>query len=309
MHGRDPIRMIQGLVSNDVAGAPPDRAVYATMLTPKGRLIGDMRVLREGADILLEADSGALEGIAANLRKFIPPLFARSEDVSAVRALVGVYGPQSATILTAALGEAVVPAGLAEGGTVTRAFADHEIVAIRTLYTADEGFDVIVPREAAGGLVDALTAVGATPISPATLDVLRIEAGSPRWGAELTEDVIPIEAGLLESAISQKKGCYTGQEVIVRILHRGHVNRHLRGLLFDEGPPPETGTELLSGDGKKVGRITSACVSPRLGRTIGLGYVRREIEPGAIVHLDTPEHTAATVTSLPFAVSHPDSPR
>lgn len=301
MHGRDPLRMIQGLVTNDVAGAPADQSVYATMLTPKGRMIGDMRVLRDDADILLETDAGALEAIAANLKKFVPPLFARFEDVSAARAVVGVYGPQSAAILTAALGEAAVPAGVAEGGTVARTFGDREIVAIRTLYTGDEGFDVIVPRDAAEALVEALVAVGATPISFATLDVLRIEAGSPRWGAELTDEVIPIEAGLLESAISQSKGCYTGQEVIVRILHRGHVNRHLRGLVLADSPVPAAGVELLSDEGRKVGRITSACASPRFGRTIALGYVRREIETGALVRLDTPGQTGAVVAALPFA--------
>jgi folate-binding protein YgfZ len=135
----------------------------------------------------------------------------------------------------------------------------------------------------------------------AVLEVLRIEAGRPRWGAELGEDVIPIEAGLLDRAISTTKGCYTGQEVIIRILHRGHVNRHLRGLILGESVP-DPGTELFrAGEPKTVGRITSACLSPRFGRALALGYVRREIEPGHVLRTGSPDGEPAEVCALPFA--------
>src|SRR5690606_23668699 len=110
----------------------------------------------------------------------------------------------------------------------------------------------------------ALEQAGALPAGLDALEVLRIEAGQPRWGAELTGDVIPLEAGLRASAISETKGCYTGKEVIVRILHRGHVNWHLGGVLLGELPPPSAGTQLIDpAEGRKVARITSACRSPR----------------------------------------------
>ena len=123
----------------------------------------------------------------------------------------------------------------------------------------------------------------------------------PRWGAELSEDTIPLEAGLGERAISTTKGCYTGQEVIIRILHRGHVNWHLRGLLLGDAPVPAHHSTLTRPDVEKpVARITSACVSPRFDQTIALGYVRREVEPPAgLVFVDT--KAPAHVVALPFA--------
>jgi folate-binding protein YgfZ len=145
-----------------------------------------------------------------------------------------------------------------------------------------------------------LVSAGAQPAGHATLDVLRIENARPIWGAELDEDVIPLEADLAERAISETKGCYTGQEVIVRILHRGHVNRHLRGIRLGNQPVPARGTELFQSDGKKVGVITSACVSPQHEETIGLAYVRREIAPPSILRLGRHDGAKVRVITLPF---------
>jgi folate-binding protein YgfZ len=169
----------------------------------------------------------------------------------------------------------------------------------------EDGFDLFVAADAAGALWDALAAAGARPAGFGVIETLRIEAGRPRFGADLTEDVIPTEAfeeaGLMERAISFTKGCYTGQEVIIRIAHRGHVNKHLRGLLLGDAPAPAPGTRLVNAEtGKDVGSLTSVAHSPMLGQAVALGYVRREVEPGAIVHLGTPDGPAATVVRLPF---------
>jgi folate-binding protein YgfZ len=138
-------------------------------------------------------------------------------------------------------------------------------------------------------------------VGHSALEVLRIEAGRPRWGAELDETVIPIEAGLRDRAISQTKGCYTGQEVIIRILHRGRVNWHLRGLFLGDVPAPAAGVELFRpGESKPVGRVTSACLSPLHDQTIGLGYVRREVEPPEVLRLGDPEGSEARVYELPL---------
>ncbi len=130
--------------------------------------------------------------------------------------------------------------------------------------------------------------------------MLRIEAGRPRWGAELNATTIPLEARLKERAISTTKGCYTGQEVIIRILHRGHVNWHLRGLLLGESAPPPLDAKLTQLDSEKVvARVTSACVSPRVDQTIALAYVRREIQSGAELRL-ADGGAPARVVDLPF---------
>lgn len=258
--------MIQGLVTNDVAGAEINTPVYAAFLTPKGRMIADARIIRRpDNDIWIEADVRALENIEAHLKKSVPPLFARSERLTELR-VVGVYGPD------------------ASGVNITSELQ------LATSYAGVPGVDHVVRGE--------ITLPELPRLGFGELEVMRIEAGSPKWGAELTEDVIPLEAGLRSVAISETKGCYTGQEVIIRILHRGHVNRHLRGLLLGQAPVPQAGTGLVRpGDGKVVGKITSACMSPLLQQTIALGYVRREVQPGEQV---TAGDASAQVVELPF---------
>jgi folate-binding protein YgfZ len=266
MYGRDPVRMIQGLATNDVANAPIDTPVYSGFLTPKGKLIGDARIVRRANnDVWVEADLASLDNLEANFKKTVPPLFARAERMTDMR-VIGVYGPRS---------------------------GDVEITSelkLATSYTGEPGYDFLVRGDAVLPKLPRL--------SFDELETLRIEAGVPRWGAELTEDVIPLEAGLRHATISETKGCYTGQEIIIRILHRGHVNRHLRGLLLGNAPLPAVGTQLTRGaDNKVVGAVTSACVSPLLQQTIALGYVRREVQPGESVMVAGAE---ATVVELPF---------
>jgi folate-binding protein YgfZ len=266
LFGRDPVRMIQGLVTNDIANAAIDTPVYAAFLTPKGKMIADARVMRRpDNEVWIEADSVALDNIEEHLRKSVPPLFAQAERLSDVR-VIGVYGPRC-----------------------TEVELENEL-RLTTSYAGVPGFDFLVRGDVA--LPDV------PPLSLKELEVLRIEAASPRWGAELTEDVIPLEAGLRSAAISESKGCYTGQEIIIRILHRGHVNRYLRGLLLGAARLPEPGAEITrSPEAKVVGRLTSAAVSPVLHQTIALGYVRREVEPGEIVRIGSVD---AVVVELPF---------
>lgn len=246
--------MIQGLATNDIAGASEDASVYTAFLTPKGKMVGDARVVRRATgDILIEADVAAADNIAANFKKFVPPLFAKFEftDLKVVR------GEEEDVNAIAVLSNPFQPA-------------------VR---------DFIVEK---------------TDARPADLEVARIEAGEPKWGAELTEDVIPLEAGLRQVAISESKGCYTGQEVIIRILHRGHVNRHLRGVLVGSSEVPAEGAELTRA-GKAVGRITSAVYSPRLEQAIALAYVRREVEPPETLQLAGRD---VRVIELPFIPAH-----
>jgi tRNA-modifying protein YgfZ len=289
LHGRDPVKMIQGLITNDLAGAGPNRAVYAGMLTPKGRLLADLRVYHRGPDVLIETHRASLQNVLDNVKKYVPPLFARAEDVSAQYTMFGVYGPDARALAGAV-------AQLPEGVNELSESADQTLC-VRSDYIDEDGWELIARSENAAALSGRLNAIHATLD---TLEVLRIEAGTPRWGAELDENVIPLEAGLRDRMISETKGCYTGQEVIVRILHRGHVNWMLRGVLLGDAPLPERGTPLLSAEGKQVGRITSACVSPRHGQTIGLGYARRELQLPVGVKVGQTGVDAQVVT-LPFA--------
>jgi folate-binding protein YgfZ len=276
MFGRDPLKMIQGLATNDIAGAAENQGVYTAFLTPKGKMVGDARVVRRrGGDIWIECDGSAADNIVTNLRKFVAPLYARF-DAPDTHSVIGVYGNDA------------------------RAIADQlePDVILENAFRAD-AFDLLVPAPAVDAKIATALGAGANGIDFGTLEVMRIEAGEPKWGAELTEDVIPLEAGLRERAISESKGCYTGQEVIIRILHRGHVNRHLRGVLLGTNEPAQRGAELLrASDQKVVGTITSSCYSPAFAQAIALAYVRREVVPPATLHLDTRE---VTVVELPFA--------
>ncbi|MEJ2502473.1 MAG: hypothetical protein P8177_04015 [Gemmatimonadota bacterium] len=233
--GRDPIAMLHGLATADIRAVTPDQGAYTAFLTPKGRMVADARVIRPDADageLLIETAPDAVPGLLAHLGRFVPPLFARAEDVSDAWAVVGVYGPGADATVAAAL------ATLGGADTLPSDPPEHAVVPfeggflIRTFLAGDEGWDAFVSHDRADTAADALLAAGGRAGAPEALEALRVAAGRPRWGRELTEDVIPLEAGLLERAISQTKGCYTGQEVIVRILHRGHVNRHLRRLEF-----------------------------------------------------------------------------
>ncbi|NIP78086.1 MAG: hypothetical protein GWM90_02320 [Gemmatimonadetes bacterium] len=308
--GRDPVGMVQGLATADVEAVSEEQGVYTAFLTPKGRMVADARIFRApargpgdggeggggaGTPLLLDTDPTAVEPLHAHLGKFVPPLFARAEDVTERWAVVGVYGPGASAVareVAGGLGADAFPEEPAEERVVPLRAG----FAVRTLVSGDDGWDFFVLAGGREALVDALLGAGGRPGDPEALEALRVAAGRPRWGRELTEDVIPLEAGLLDRAISQAKGCYTGQEVIVRILHRGHVNRHLRRLEFS-GPAPEPGAELFEPGGDRPrGTVTSAVAND--AGAIGLGYVRREIEPPAEMRLAAPDGDPVRVTAL-----------
>jgi folate-binding protein YgfZ len=140
-----------------------------------------------------------------------------------------------------------------------------------------------------------LAEAGAHEVSPEAAEIVRIESGRPRHGVDMSEDNLPAEAGIVDRAVSFTKGCYVGQEPVARMHYKGHPNRHLRGLRLRQQAAP--GTPLVH-EGKEVGRVTSAALSPALG-PIALALVRREVEPGDSVRagMDGPD---AVVEALPF---------
>lgn len=299
VHGRDPVRMIGGLVSNDVAGTPPGGAVYAAMLTPKGKMIADLRILRRpGDELILDIPLAAAPGVEDHLRRSVPPLFARFERADL--RMVGVYGPDAPARVGDVLGMELELATDVEDACWSGTHGTAQVHALRTCYAGGEpGYDLLVPAERWSDLAGDLREAGVERASPEVLEVLRIEGGTPRWGAELTDAVIPLEAGLRARAISETKGCYTGQEVIIRILHRGHVNWMLMGLVIPDDDPPEPGATAARPEAPKVvARITSSCVSPRLAQAVALGFVRREVEPGDELVLE--DGRRARVVDLPF---------
>lgn len=309
MGGRDPVRMIQGLATADVAAASPRKGVYTAFLTAKGRMVAVARVFvpaGDGPPLLLDVDPAARDALVDHIRRFVPPLFGKAEDVTDGWSVLGVYGPGSGRVVAAAAtallagpppdAHVLEQGDVASEETVVQLEIAEGAFACRTALTGDEGWDLFLPTYSREAMVTALLAAGARPGAPEALEALRVAAGQPRWGMELTDGVIPLEAGLLERAISQTKGCYTGQEVIVRILHRGHVNRYLRRLVFEAGAPA-AGTELFEPGAPKPRGVVTSAVENDAG-ALGLGYVRREVEPPAELLVGAPDGPAVRVEAL-----------
>lgn len=336
--GRAPVQMLGGVVTSSIPAGPervaPDvlkgRSSYSAVLTPKGRLVSDLRILRldEGrpavtggattgpvqlptgeSDETLELDvpASGVDPIRAHLSKYVPPRFAKVEDISLHSGFLTVMGPDAAGVVSReALGLRVEESDLREleegEYLLVELGGEERVTAMRSREVATFALDLLGHRDTVEALARRLPKAGAIEVDQASLRVLRVEAGRPAFGLDMDEEVLPVEAGIHERAIDYEKGCYTGQEVIVRIRDRGHVNRHLRGFRLGGEPPPLPGTELFAPDVRQdrhVGWITSAVVSPRAGETLALGYARREVEPGVVkVRIGHPDGPEAQVVDL-----------
>ena len=282
------VELIAGLLTNDVEGLEVDRALYSFMLTPKGRPIAEMRVVRRSGSLWLDMPDACLDAALEHLGRYLPPRLARFQVAETWRRL-SVVGPLASRALEP-LPFTPTPGDL---DTLDAAHATEPPLGtlIRRERLEGPGFDLYVtePAEWEELLGSAVDRVGGGLVSPAVYEVWRIARGIPRYGPEIDLETLPQETGQEKRAISFTKGCYTGQEVVARIHYRGHVNRQLRSLRFsqpvDDGAELEqatdsfVGVELFDGD-RAVGRVTSVARHPRRG-LIGLGYARREVEPPA----------------------------
>jgi tRNA-modifying protein YgfZ len=286
--GGDVRSFLQGQVTNDIEGLADGAGCYAAFLTPKGKMLGDLRILAAGDELLLDTERVALQGLFNMIRRFSIGYDVKLHKRTLERGLLSLVGPDAAVVAGADSlprdehAHAVVE--IPSGGVVARA--------IRT----DVGVDLLCSAEDVDALRGALEDAGAQGVSEAAVEVLRIEHGRPRYGMDLDDSVIPQEAGLNARAVSFTKGCYVGQETVARLYYRGKPNRQLRGVLLSG--PASTGAE-LSFEARVVGRLASVAVSPRLG-PIGLALVRREAPPGSTVAVADGGDVVGEVTELPF---------
>lgn len=311
VRGRQPAAMLQGVVTGRIpepwspdGGGKGARAEYSVVLTPKGRTISDLRLWRiggeagESAGFVLDVPVAGAEPLAEHLRRLLPPRLAKVEDRSASTGMLSVLGPTGALRLSEVLGGAAAEyEAMAEGDLRAGSLAGGDVVCIRGGDVSEPTWDLVGEAEVIAAVRAALEQAGVRPVGSSVWEALRLEAGRPAFGADLT-DQIPTEAGIDARAIDASKGCYTGQEVIVRIRDRGHVNRHLRRIRLGDGPLPAVGTELWRDDGERsVGHLTSVGTSPREG-ALGLGYVRREVTPPGPVRLGGADGPAVSIESL-----------
>ncbi|HML96356.1 MAG TPA: aminomethyltransferase family protein [Thermodesulfobacteriota bacterium] len=300
--GKEHLKFLQGMLTNDVMKLSAGEGAYAAVLTVKGRMLSDMRVYKDLDSVLLDLEPGLNMKVRDLLLKYRLSYKATVDDVTEELALFSVQGPESKNVLASA---GITVPEIKEHGHFRDAIVGAEVVCASADRTGEGGFDLYVPQDRAeevwNYLLEKGKDFGLEPVGSRALDVLRVEAGIPMYGRDMDEDTIPIEAGIW-SALSFEKGCYIGQEVVARIKWRGHVNRHLSGIVLEKGYTPSAGDEIFGG-GKKIGRITSPAFSPALGRNIALGYVRREfVEPGTEVDISSPEgiRGKGTVMPLPF---------
>ena len=275
---------LQGQLTNDIEGLTPEHGCYAAFLTPKGKMVGDLRVLDTGDELLLDTERVALQELFNMIRRFSIGYAVDLHKRTLECGLLSLIGPEADSVCQRAFG--FVP-GPAEHEHSLSA----EVRAIRT----DVGIDLLFAADRLDGVLEAVKAAGADSVGEEAAEVVRIEHGRPRYGIDLDDSVIPQEAGLNDRAVSFTKGCYVGQETVARLYYRGKPNRHLRGLRSAQ--PLRPGDELAYGD-RVAARVTSVAVSPRLG-PVALAFVRREVPVGA--SMKAGGGGEAEVVELPFA--------
>ncbi len=273
--------LVTGMVTNDVSSLVAGEGQYAAALTPKGKIVADLRIFALDEALLIDTPPAAAAGWKEMVRKYINPRVAPYHDVTSELSDIGVFGRSSRSIVSRATGiDDRELSALAPYSHVTAPFGDAMITVARVPEMDLDGFEIFVPAESAAALRNKLHAGGVAPGSSETWEIARVESGRPQWGADMDDSTLPQEANFDElGAISYTKGCYIGQETVARVHFRGHVNRFLRKLRFVTRPAPPTGAELVDESGKVIGDIRSVALSPRFGG-VALGMVRREVLPG-----------------------------
>jgi folate-binding protein YgfZ len=298
--GKDRASYLQGLLTNDIAALSRGHGCYAAYLTAQGRMIADLWVYELGDVMLLRMLRDVKSTVLARLDQFIFSEDVQLGDVTDTFMGLGVVGPQAAALLSSVLDVSEHTfKELPNDGNMRASFASQAVIVLRTADLGEAGFDVLIEAIAFESLRAAAHRAGAVEIDGPTAETLRVEGGVPKFHQDMDEETIPLEAGIESKAISLTKGCYVGQEVIIRVLHRGHgrVARKLVGLMNAGGATLKRGASVQT-EGRDIGAVTSAAWSPALQRPIALAYVHRDfVLPGTHVTVDGSD---AEVVALPF---------
>lgn len=298
--GADRAAYLQGLFTNDIAALRPGLGCYTAYLTAQGRMIADAWVYELGDVIMLSVAGGVKDSLLAKLDQFIFSEDVQLGDVTGTFAQIGVVGPASAPIVAELTGIAdATLRGLPEHGNRRSDAAGSSMIVTRTTDVGEAGFDVYVERDRLATVNATLDRLAVPRLDEDTSEAIRIESGVPRFHRDMDEDTIPLEAGIESRAISFTKGCYVGQEVIIRVLHRGHgrVARRLVGLTLAGDQIPAPRATVTSGD-REVGHVTSGAWSPSLNRPVALAYVHRDfVAPGTSLQV---AGNPAEVSDLPI---------
>jgi len=306
--GKDRAAYLQGLLTNDIQALTAGTGCYSAWLTPQGRMLTDLHVFESGDMILLDVPVDRVQPTLQRLDQCLFTEDVQLADLSETLRALWVHGPAAALVLERVITGVVGLDSWSEYRNARAAFDASPVVVARVSQLGVPGFCVYVEPAREDNLRRGLEASGAVAADQTLIDAARIEAGYPVFGVDMTDDTIPLEAGIEERAISFTKGCYVGQEVVIRVLHRGHgrVARKLVALRLDEEVP--RGAKIFSGD-REIGTVTSAACSPRLG-SVALGYVHRDfVEPETGVEVEgAGGRVAAVVSARPMMAGGPEGP-
>ena len=287
--GTEQSSWLQGMVSNDVQKLKPGNGCYAAHLTPQGKIVAHMVILKDEDCLWLILERAMIPKLIAGFDKLLIMEDVQVSDESEQQEILGVIGPNAETVLEVWLGEKPQIPDLYGH----RAIRGHRIV--RT----NLGYDIWAKRDAVDASLRDLAEKGATAIDRGTWDVLRTELGWPIFGVDIDETTTLPEIG--EHGISYDKGCYVGQEVVAKVKYIGHVNRRFVGLIMDGELLPEIKSPIRKAD-KEVGYVTTSLFSPGLQKPIALGFVARTAyAPGTEVEvLSEGKVIPAKIVDLPF---------
>jgi folate-binding protein YgfZ len=308
--GRDAASFLHALVTNDVQSLAPGQGAYAAYLTPQGRMIADLHLYRCATHVIADVPPGLSVSLAARFDLLIFSEDVHVSDVSAEISQLGIAGRGAAAVLAEACG---FDRTALEHAALWSHLEAGPFMCARTDQANVPTFDLFCPSAEWPGLVAGLEKLGAIPLPDDMVTALRVDAGTPEFGVDMSDETIPLEAGLLSRAISTTKGCYVGQEVIVRVLHRGGGRVARRLVRVDFGPAggsiPEAGA-VISADGRESGTLTTVAVSPASGHLVALGYAHRDFaESGRMVSVRAGgAELTGGVTPLPVTESTPDRP-
>jgi folate-binding protein YgfZ len=290
--GDDRVRWLDGMISADVKELGQGQVAWGLLLTRQGRIVADLHVLAREKSLWLELERSIAETVRMRLEGYVIADDVSLRDGSASWARLALEGNDAQRVLESAAGS---PVAADAGSWCELTIAAGPVSVAAYGFTGRAAFQLFVPRGEEATVVEALLGAGAAEGTDETLERLRIESGLPRVGYELDETVLPAEAGL-EAAISETKGCYTGQEVVTRMRTRGRVAHRLVGLRFEAAALPARGAEIAK-DGLRIGQLTSTALSPAEG-PIGLGFVKSAaVTPGTEVEI---EGALARVAALPL---------
>ena len=302
IEGPKAAELVTGLVTNDIAALLPGQGLYAAALTAKGKIVADVRLFAREGSLVVDAPPRAYAGWQAMVKKFINPQLAPSKDETGALRAIGVFGATARRIVATLV--SLPPDALAALPVYAHTSVDvggQIVMVIRSPDLEFEGYELFVPTDGFSVIWQKVIGLGATPAGLHAWEIARIEAGRPEWGVDMDESTIPQEANFdTLHAISYTKGCYVGQEVVARVHFRGHVNKHLRGLMAGKSEPAPEGAAVLAANGEQVGEVRSSALSPRLG-AVAMGMIRREVETGTDVTLQWDGgKVSAKVSALPL---------